>query len=92
MVITSGDNYVGMAEPQLREKIATLYGEVNSYPGKPSVAQIESMKVLNEKLNDVKSAVAGITEQSEKINKVLYQNKASSKLEFRSRESFLLED
>ena len=92
MVITTGDNYVGMAEPQLREKIATLYGEVNSYPGKPSVAQLESMKVLDEKLNDVKSAVAKIVEETEKINKVLNQNKAPSKLEFRSRELFLLED
>jgi photosystem II stability/assembly factor-like uncharacterized protein len=92
VVITTGDNYVGMAEPQLREKIATLYGEVNGYPGKPSVAQMESMKVLNEKLNDVKSAVAKIVDETEKINKVLAQHKVSSKLEFRSRESFLLED
>ena len=32
-VVTTGDNYVGQAEPELREKIASLYGDVAAYSG-----------------------------------------------------------
>lgn len=92
MVITTGDNYVGMAEPELREKIATLYGEVNSYPGKPSVAQRASLDVLAKKLDDVKIKSATIIAESNKINAILKQNKSDKLLEYRSREDFDAED
>jgi hypothetical protein len=59
LVVLKGDNYVGAAEPQLREKISGLYGEVLSYTGRPTNAQLASMKVLDEKLSAAKSQMDG---------------------------------
>jgi len=52
LVVTKGDNYVGTAEPRLREKIASLYSEVAGYHGRPSTAQLENLKVLENQLNE----------------------------------------
>ena len=41
LVITTGDNYVGAAEPQLREKMADLYSKVASSYDVPSAADLE---------------------------------------------------
>ncbi len=57
LVVLKGDNYVGTAEPQLREKISGLYGEVADYAGRPSNAQLANLKVLTDKLNAAKSKV-----------------------------------
>ncbi len=55
VVVMKGDNYVGSAEPQLREKIASLYSEVAAYYGKPSEAQLLNLKLMEEKLADAKT-------------------------------------
>jgi photosystem II stability/assembly factor-like uncharacterized protein len=68
LVVLKGDNYVGTAEPQLREKISSLYGEVIGYAGKPSNAQLSSLKVLNDKLNEANTKVEGWKSQLLKLN------------------------
>jgi photosystem II stability/assembly factor-like uncharacterized protein len=55
LVVTKGDNYVGTAEPQLREKIAGLFGEVAGYAGRPSNAQLTNLTVLETKLKDAQT-------------------------------------
>ncbi|GAA4464371.1 hypothetical protein GCM10023189_43530 [Nibrella saemangeumensis] len=55
LVITKGDNYVGAAEPQLREKIASLYSQVAGYYGRPSNAQLANMVVLETELKAAQS-------------------------------------
>ena len=67
LVVLKGDNYVGAAEPQLREKISGLYGEVLSYTGRPTNAQLASMKVLEEKLNTAKSQMEGFKASLDKL-------------------------
>ncbi|MCU0353582.1 MAG: hypothetical protein MUD08_07585 [Cytophagales bacterium] len=57
LVVTKGDNYVGSAEPQLREKIANLYSEVAGYYGRPSNAQMENVKVLEDKLKEAQATL-----------------------------------
>lgn len=57
LVVLKGDNYVGTAEPQLREKLANLYGEVAGFAGRPSTAQMANLKVMEEQLNTAKSKV-----------------------------------
>ena len=54
LVVTKGDNYVGTGEPQLREKIGDLYSTIGSYYGGPSASQLETMKMLQDKLADGK--------------------------------------
>jgi hypothetical protein len=46
MVVTTGDNYVGAAEPKLREKLADLYATIATYSGPPSSSQLETVDLL----------------------------------------------
>ena len=45
MVITSGDNYVGAAEPQLREKMTNLFQRVESNPGAPTPNELSLIHI-----------------------------------------------
>lgn len=42
LVITTGDNYVGTAEPELREKIADIYALIAANPDRPSNLAIQN--------------------------------------------------
>ena len=46
LVITTGDNYVGAAEPELREKLANLYSKVADSYSVPSPNEMEYMEVI----------------------------------------------
>ncbi len=46
LVITSGDNYVGAAEPRLREKMSDLFGTIAGYPGRPGKNQLKNLRGL----------------------------------------------
>ena len=48
MVATTGDNYVGAAEKQLREKLGELYSNVASNFTAPSASQLENMEAIKE--------------------------------------------
>lgn len=52
LVVTKGDNYVGSAEPQLREKLADLYAPVTSNFSAPTNAQMENLEALTIRMND----------------------------------------
>ena len=49
LVITTGDNYVGAAEPQLREKMADLYSKVASSYDVPSAADLENLELIRDR-------------------------------------------
>lgn len=59
-VITTGDNYVGAAEPQLRENLATLYSKVASGYTPPSASEMENLKLLENQFIDGKDSLASI--------------------------------
>ena len=46
LVITTGDNYVGAAEPQLREKIADLYSKITQSFVAPSKSEMQNLALL----------------------------------------------
>ncbi len=48
MVITTGDSYVGAAEPQLREKLGELYSNVASNFKAPSSSQLENLELIKQ--------------------------------------------
>ncbi len=54
LVITTGDNYVGAAEPQLREKMSSLYSKVASSYSKPSPNELEFLEVITERFDAAK--------------------------------------
>ena len=86
LVITSGDNYVGSAEKQLREKLADLYSKVASGFAPPSSPEKANMKLLSESL-----------EEAEKTFEKIYKNeiseflKTGKSVEIQSYEDFLKE-
>lgn len=55
LVITTGDNYVGSAEPQLREKLATLYSKIASSYTMPTASELENLQVIEERFNNGKA-------------------------------------
>jgi len=59
-VITTGDNYVGAAEPELREKLATLYAKVAGGFEPPSAAELENMSLLEDSFNQGKKTLESI--------------------------------
>ncbi|WP_103070528.1 WD40/YVTN/BNR-like repeat-containing protein [Aquimarina sediminis] len=72
LVVTTGDNYVAEAEPQLREKLSKLYGEVANQFEKPSFAKLENKEVLETRLNEGKATYEKINgKQIAKLNKYL---------------------
>ncbi|UII79645.1 sialidase family protein [Flagellimonas sp. CMM7] len=54
LVITTGDNYVGSAEPQLREKMTTLYSKVAASYDKPTKSELENLALISSKFEEAK--------------------------------------
>ncbi len=54
MVITTGDNYVGAAKKELREKMADLYAKVASSYDKPSANELDNMALIEEEMISAK--------------------------------------
>ena len=60
LVITTGDNYVGTSEPQLREKMTDLYSKIARSYDKPSNAELESLALIIERFEESKKDYAKI--------------------------------
>ncbi|MGB5554794.1 MAG: hypothetical protein WBM83_09075 [Flavobacteriaceae bacterium] len=54
LVVTTGDNYVGTAESQLREKMADLFSKLATSYDKPSSAELESVNAITERFQTAK--------------------------------------
>ncbi len=63
LVVTKGDNYVGAAEPQLREKMAELYAKVADSYYKPNQAELSSLEAIESRFNTGKSDYKKIKEK-----------------------------
>lgn len=81
LVITTGDNYVGAAEPQLREKMADLYAKIAGSYDKPSDTELESLATIEKRFDTAKK-------EYEKIKKKV---KFLDQLELKSFEDFIAE-
>ena len=72
LVITTGDNYVGAAKKQLREKMADLYSKVASSYDKPSANELDNLALIEE---EMKSANKRYSKIIKKINPELMPEK-----------------
>jgi photosystem II stability/assembly factor-like uncharacterized protein len=52
LVVTTGDNYVGSAEKQLREKLGELYANVASNFTAPSASQKENLELIKQRFDN----------------------------------------
>ena len=64
LVITTGDNYVGAAEPQLREKMASLYSKVADSYSKPSPNEMEFLDVIVDRFESAKKSFDQLKKRS----------------------------
>jgi ribosomal protein S24E len=79
MVITSGDNYVGASEPQLREKMTNLFQRVESNPGAPTTNELESWLQIKKGYNTTR----------EELSKIEKKYKLGKRLTLKTKEQFL---
>ena len=54
MVITTGDNYVGSAEPELREKLADLFSKIVGSYDKPSNSELDFLSIVENRFSKAK--------------------------------------
>lgn len=79
LVVTTGDNYVGSAEPQLRERMADLFSKIAISYDKPSKAELENIDAISERFETAKGDFA----------KLKQKIKGLDALEIKSFEDFL---
>ena len=90
MVITTGDNYVGAAEPRLREKLNDIYGTISSYSGAPSVTQLENIASLKSDFEAAKKEFARMEAGNIKaFEKMLERTPGAKKADIAAFEDFL---
>ncbi len=73
LVVTKGDNYVGAAEPQLREKMAELYAKVADSYYKPNQAELSNLEAIESRFNTGKIDYKKIKDKH--LNKVIANSK-----------------
>jgi photosystem II stability/assembly factor-like uncharacterized protein len=90
LVITTGDNYVGAAEPQLKEKLNDIYGTISSYFGAPSSTQLENIAALKKDFSNAKQEFEKIKkDHSKAFDKATEKNPTLAKIIISSFEEFL---
>jgi len=58
LVITTGDNYIGLAEPQLREKMTDLYAKIAGSYDKPTSNELDNLLIIEERFEKAKTDFA----------------------------------
>ena len=72
LVVTKGDNYVGTAEPQLREKMAELYSKVADSYYKPNQAELSNLEAIESRFEKGKEDYKKIKDKN--LPKVINAN------------------
>jgi len=90
LVITTGDNYVGAAEPQLREKIADLYSKITQSFVAPSKSEMQNLALLEDMFDKAKSTYQAM-EKSELPALTALLEAKQSKVEIKSFDDFVAE-
>jgi hypothetical protein len=92
LVITTGDNYVASAEPELREKMGDLYANVSSSHDRVSGARKQNFELISEDWNNAKARYRAIMDkEGKKFMSFLEKNEiAAPKL--KTKEEFLKKD
>ena len=89
LVITTGDNYVDSAPPQLREKIGALFSDLASSFEAPSQAQLDNLRLLSERLAKAKTDLEAINgKQLTKFEKYL-EKAGLPAIDYETKEAFL---
>lgn len=74
LVFKGGDFYIA-TEERMAEDIASLYGEVNNFPGRPGTTQVERVSSLESEMQGVQKRFEEFKSKVEKINVSLVPEK-----------------
>jgi hypothetical protein len=89
LVVTKGDNYVGAAEPQLREKMAELYSKVADSYYKPNQAELSNLEAIESRFTESKAEFKKIKDKNlPKINSFKSKDGALQPLILKTFEEF----
>jgi hypothetical protein len=66
MVVTTGDAYVGAAEPQLREKLGELYATIAAGFRPPTSSQLENLELVKQLYDSANSEFKALKAKHEK--------------------------
>ena len=80
LVVTTGDNYVGAAEDELREKLNEIFANVSSYFGAPSSSELANITALSNELNKAKKQFGVLQETKIKALKSLLEKDSEIKM------------
>ena len=76
LVVTKGDNYVGSAEPQLREKMSELYSKVADSYYKPNSAEMGNLDAIETRFNTAKADFKKAKDKNlKKLTSLMSENK-----------------
>ncbi|GAA0871742.1 hypothetical protein GCM10009117_08880 [Gangjinia marincola] len=89
LVVTTGDNYVGTAPPELREKLSALYADIAQSYEAPSSAQLDNLALLEERFNNAKKDLEEIkSKEFAKVEKYAGK-KGTDMMKLDSKEDYL---
>jgi hypothetical protein len=89
LVITTGDNYVSSAEPQLREKLGDIYSKVASSYDKVSITEKQNMKLIEDRFNKAKEDYGVIKKKRIGKMNIFIEKNGLKAVELLSYEDFL---
>jgi len=89
LVVTSGDNYVASAEPELREKMGELYSNVASVHDRVSGAHKQNFELISEDFEKAKKRYEAISEKDGKKFISFLEKNGIEKPAIQSKEEFL---
>ncbi|MAN59596.1 MAG: hypothetical protein CMC08_07150 [Flavobacteriaceae bacterium] len=92
LVITTGDNYVAAAEPELRERMGELYSNVAGSYDQVSGAQLQNFELISQEFEDAKKRYASIMDKEGKKFMNFLEKNNLEKPSIESKEEFLADD
>lgn len=92
LVITTGDNYVASAEPELREKMGELYSNVASSYDRVSGAHKQNFELISEEFSQAQTHYKEIMNKEGKKFMSFLEKNDIAKPEIQSKEDFLKKD
>ena len=85
-----GDNYVGAAEPQLRERMADIYSKVAQSFYRPNQAELDNLEAIESRFNNSKAEFKKIKDKHiPKLNAFINKDKIEP-LALKTFQEFLL--
>lgn len=91
LVVTTGDNYVDSAEPQLRGKLATLYAKIAGSHEAPSASELENLKLLEERYDKARNDFSYIKSKRVPKLEATFDGKGITSMELKTFEEFIEE-